>query len=127
ADFLRAEIPARAAGMAGAFGAFHDDATAFLWNPAALAWAGEPTLSATHFSSIIDTNYDQASFTQPLSIMKTPGGLGLGVQYSTTSNLVETDLQGNDKGSIENHDFVVQTGYAFLMTPRFALGLGAKV
>lgn len=127
ADFLRAEIPARPAGMGGAFAAFHDDATAFLWNPAALAWVREPTLAATHFNSIIDTSYDQASFVQPLSIMKTPGGLGLGVQYSATSNLIETDLQGNDKGSIENHDFVLQTGYGFMLTPRFSLGLGGKV
>jgi hypothetical protein len=126
ADFLRAEIPARPAAMAGAFAAFHDDATAFLWNPAALGAVKEPTLSATHFNSIIDTTYDQASFTQPLMIMKTPGGLGLGVQYSTTTNLFETDLQGNDKGAIENHDFVLQTGYGFMLTPRFSLGVGAK-
>lgn len=113
--------------MGGAFAAYHDDATAFMWNPAALAFVKEPTISATHFSSIIDTNFDQASFVQPLSIMKTPGGLALGVQYSATSNLFETDLQGNDKGAIENHDFVIQTGYGFMLTERFALGLGGKV
>src|SRR6185369_1718505 len=64
ADFLRAEVPARASSMAGAFGANHDDASAFLWNPAALAWVKEPAVAATHFSSIIDTNFDQASFVQ---------------------------------------------------------------
>jgi hypothetical protein len=127
ADFLRAEIPARPAAMGGSFAAYHDDATAFLWNPAALGHVREPTLSATHFSSIVDTTFDQASFVQPLSIMGTPGGLGLGVQYSSTANLFETDLQGNDKGVIDNHDFVVQTGYGFMLTPRFSMGLGAKV
>jgi hypothetical protein len=127
ADFLRAELPARAAGMAGSFGAFNDDASTFLWNPAALGHSKEPMLSATHFTSIIDTSFDQASFTQPLKIFGTPGGLGVGVQYSSTANLIETDLQGNEKGGIENHDFVVQTGYGFMLTPRFAMGLGAKV
>ena len=126
ADFLRAEIPARPAGMAGSFTAFHDDANAFLWNPAALAHAKEPMLSATHFNSIIDTTFDQAAFVQPLTIAHAAGGLGLGVQYSSTANLFETDLQGNDKGVIDNHDFVLQTGYGFMVTPRFALGLGLK-
>jgi hypothetical protein len=124
ADFLQTEIPARAAGMAGAFGAFHDDASAFLWNPSALGWAQEPQLSATHFLSIIDTTYDLASFIQPFSLGKTPGGLGLSVQYDTTSDLFATDLQGNNLGAIANHDFVAQAAYGFMLSPRFSLGLG---
>ena len=54
ADFLRAELPARPAALGGAFVAIHTDPSAFLWNPAALAWLSEPVLGATHFSSIVD-------------------------------------------------------------------------
>jgi hypothetical protein len=126
ADFLRAEIPARPAGMAGAFAAFHDDASAFLWNPAASAWVAEPVVSATHFNSVIDTSFDQASFVQPLEIMKYPGGLAFGLQYSSTANLTETDLAGNDKGAIANHDFVFQAAYGLRLGPGLALGAGLK-
>jgi hypothetical protein len=126
ADFLSTEIPARPAGMAGAFAAYHDDATAFLWNPAALAYTQDPSVSATQFNSIVDTTFDQASYIQPLNFGKTAGGLGLGVQYDTTSNLVETDLQGNNLGEIDNHDLVLQTGYGFMLGPQLSLGLGLK-
>jgi hypothetical protein len=127
ADFLRAEIPARPAALAGAFGAFHDDATGFLWNPSALGHVKEPALSASHFSSIVDTSFDEAAFVVPAGFKKTPAGLGLAVQYSATAGLQETDLQGNDKGAIDNHDFVLQAGYGLLLGKRLAFGLGAKI
>jgi hypothetical protein len=126
ADFLAAQIPARPAAMGGAFGAFDDDATAFLWNPAALGAAAEPMVSATHFVSIADTEFDQASYVQPLRIGPENAGLGLDVQYDTTSNFDQIDANGNDLGAVENYDLLVSAAGGFALGPALRLGAAAK-
>jgi hypothetical protein len=126
ADFLRAEIPARAAAMAGAFAAFDDDVDAFLWNPAALGAVKQPMVGATHFSSILDTAFNLADFVQPLRVWGHDAGLGLGVQSSSTANFDQIDLNGNNLGAIENYDLVLQAAGGLAITPTLRVGLGAK-
>lgn len=126
ADFLRAEIPARPAALAGAFGAFDDDVNAFLWNPAALGAVQQPLVGATHFTSIIDTQYDQAAFVQPLRIWNAHAGLGFSIQYSSTSNFDQIDLAGNDLGAIENYDLLLQASGGTAISRTLRLGVSAK-
>lgn len=126
ADFLRAEIPARPAALAGAFGAFDDDVNAFLWNPAALGAVRQPLVGATHFSSIIDTQFNQAAFVQPLKIWNTRAGLGLNIQHSTTGNFEQIDLSGKDVGAIENYDLLLQASGGMTLSRTLRLGLSAK-
>lgn len=126
ADFLRAELPARPSALAGAFGAFDDDVNAFLWNPAALGSLKQPLVGATHFSSIIDTNFDQAAFVQPLRVWQDPAGLGLSIQYSSTSGFDQIDLAGNDLGPVENYDLVLLAGAGLRISPTLTLGVNAK-
>lgn len=126
ADFLRAEIPARPAALAGAFGAFQDDVSAFLWNPAALGGVKEPLVGATHFSGIIDTAYNQATFVQPLRVWDSPAGLGLSIQYSSTAGFNQVDLAGNDLGPVENYDLVLLAGAGLRLSRTLTLGLNAK-
>ncbi len=126
ADFLRAEIPARAASLAGAFAAFDDDVHAFLWNPAALAWLGQPLLGATHFSSVAETNFDQAVLAQPLHWGKQAWGAGVWIQHSSTSDFAEIDASGAVKGQVENFDLVTGAALAAPFTETLALGIGLK-
>lgn len=126
ADFLRAEIPARPAALAGAYGAFYDDANAFLWNPAALGRVSQPLLGATHFSSIVDTQFNHAAFAQPLHIWDAKAGLGLYIQHSTTSDFNQTDLAGNDLGPVENYDLVLGVASGMALTKTLRVGVGAK-
>jgi len=127
ADFLSAQVPARPAGMAGAFGAYNDDAVAFLWNPAALGKLPGPMVSATHFLSIADTEFDQASFNQPLRVWDADAGLGLNVQYDTTTNFDQIDAQGNDLGAVENYDLLVGASGGIALSGATRLGVTAKV
>lgn len=127
ADFLDAEIPARPAAMAGAFAAYTDDAVAFLWNPAALGQVPEPMLSATHFLSIVDTEFDQASFIEPLRVWDSDAGLGLDMQYDTTTNFDQIDAQGNDLGAVENYDLLVAGSGGLSLGGGLRLGATAKV
>jgi hypothetical protein len=126
ADFLEVELPARPAALAGAFGAFSDDASGFLWNPAALGDIKQPQLGVTHFSSIIDTSYDQAVFVQPISVMGSKSGLGLEFQRSSTANFDQTDLNGNDVGAIENYDLVLGSAFGLTVGQGVRVGMGAK-
>jgi hypothetical protein len=127
ADFLKVELPARPAAMAGAFAAFNDDASGFLWNPAALGALKQPQLGVTHFNSILDTSFDQASYVQPLRLWDCASGLGFSVQHSSTANFNQTDLNGNDLGAIENYDLVFGVAAGMAVTPDLRLGLGGKV
>ena len=127
ADFLDAQIPARPAAMAGAFAAYSDDPVAFLWNPAALGAAAEPMVSATHFLSIVDTEFDQASFIQPLRIGDSKAGMGMNVQYDTTTNFDQIDAAGNDLGAVENYDLLVGGSAGMSLGGTMRLGFTAKV
>jgi hypothetical protein len=127
ADFLQAELPARPAALAGAFGAFSDDASGFLWNPSALGAIKQPQLGFTHFSSILDTSFDQAAYVQPLRVWDSDSGLGFQIQYSNTSNFDQIDLNGQDLGAVENYDLVLGSAAGTQITPTLRMGLGAKL
>lgn len=126
ADFLRAEIPARPAALGGAFAAFDDDVSAFLWNPAALSALKQPLVGATHFSSIVDTAFNQASFVQPLRIWDQRAGIGLSIQHSSTSDFDQIDLNGNNVGAVENYDLVLLAGGGIRISKTLGVGLNLK-
>jgi hypothetical protein len=113
--------------MAGAFAAYSDDPVAFLWNPAALGKVSEPMVSATHFLSIVDTEFDQASFIQPLRIGASNAGMGMNIQYDTTSNFDQIDAQGNDLGAVANYDLLVGGSAGLSLSDSVRLGVTAKV
>ena len=127
ADFLKVELPARPAALAGAFAAFSDDSSGFLWNPAALGALKQPMLGVTHFSSILDTTFDQAAYAQPLKVWDSDSGIGFAIQHSSTANFNQTDLNGNDLGAIENYDLVLGVAAGTAITQKMRLGLGAKL
>lgn len=127
ADFLSAQVPARPAGMGGAFVAYSDDANAFQWDPAALGAIDGPRLSATHFSSIVDTNFDAVAFAQPLRVWGADSGLGLSLQYDSTSNFIGVDSNGNSTGNVENYDLLMDLAGGLALSPTLRLGLGGKL
>lgn len=126
ADFLRAEIPARPAALAGAYAAFEDGVDAFLWNPAALGAVRQPEVGATHYAGILDTSYNLANFVQPLSVWGRPVGLGLAVQNSSTANFDQIDNNGDNLGAVENYDLVLQIAAGLGLSETLRVGLGAK-
>ncbi len=127
ADFLDANIPARPAALAGSFAAYSDDPVAFLYNPAALGRQSQPMLSATHFLSIVDTEFDQASYVEPLTVWGSEAGLGMDVQYDTTGNFQQIDAQGNALGSVANYDLLAEGAGGIAITDRLRLGAAAKI
>ena len=127
ADFLSVQVPARPAALAGAFVAYHDDPNAFLWCPAALGALTQPLLGATQFSSIGDTNFDEAAFAQPLRIWDADAGLGLAVQYDSTSNFDQIDSQGNNLGQVENYDLLMDLAGGLALSPTLRIGVGGKL
>jgi hypothetical protein len=127
ADFLSVQVPARPAALAGAFVAYRDDPNAFLWDPAALGALTEPLLGATEFSSVGDTNFDEAAFAQPLRIWNANAGLGLAVQYDSTGNFDQIDASGNNLGPVENYDLLMDLAGGLSLSPTLRLGVGGKL
>jgi parallel beta-helix repeat protein len=126
ADFLVQEIPARPAGMAGAYAASGQDAGAFLWNPASLGRQRQSQVSATYFNGLVDTSYQQAVLAVPFKPWFA-GALGLAVGYNSTRGLREIDDAGADRGGIENDDMVLQAGYGIGLGERLFLGAAGKL
>jgi hypothetical protein len=126
ADFLTMQAPARPAGMGGAFVGFTDDASAFQWDPASLGALDQPRLGATHFSGLIDTSNDAVAFAQPMKVWGAATGLGLGMQYDSTSNFDQVDASGNVGGSVQNYDLLLQLAGGLALTRTLRLGVGGK-
>ena len=59
--FLRQEVSARGAALAGSLAAAVDDATALRFNPAGLSRLKKPEFGATHVTLFEDTAYDYAA------------------------------------------------------------------
>ncbi|MBI5201886.1 MAG: hypothetical protein HY925_09900 [Elusimicrobia bacterium] len=64
--YLRHDVGARAAGLAGAYGALADDGTSLRWNPAGLARIPKPELSATHVILYEDISMDLGVGAMPI-------------------------------------------------------------
>ncbi len=121
AQFLRIGAGARGPGMAGAFSAVADDATAIYWNPAGLAQLDKREATLSYNSYFKDTASQFLGYAHPLS----KGTLGIGVSVFGVKNIDKRSTAGDtdspDMGSFNTSDMSVSIGYANKM----ALGSGS--
>ncbi len=121
AQFLCIEVPASSAALAAGTAARQGSA-ALTWNPAGIMGESYPALAFTHFSSFLDTAYEQIEGVYPEWLA---GNWAIRFFYASTYNFMEIEL-GEEIGSIDNHDLLIQLAYARPLAPGLAAGLAFK-
>lgn len=113
APFLKIGMGARSQGLAGAYSAMADDATAVYWNPAGLAGMTKPQLHADFVKHFQDVSIGQMAYATDLKGHR----VGVGVTYLTVPDIEKrglTDAAGivPDEGTIDASDLAVSLACA---------------
>ncbi len=126
AQFLKIGVGARAVGLAGAFGAVANDATALYWNPAGIVNLTKISWTGSHADWIADIAHQFSGLVVPLG----SGSSAIGLSATFTNmgeEQITTELAPQGTGYFwDASDVAVGLSYARWMTDRFALGMTAK-
>jgi len=125
ADFLRLSPPARTAGMGDVFAGISDDVNSIIYNPSGLASLKNIVVSFTHFSSFADTNCEYVASAFPLEQGKY-GVIGAGVVVDYTFDFPYYDDYGDQKGNVDNSDFIGTVSYAYPVFGWLSAGVNLK-
>jgi hypothetical protein len=121
--FLRSDVGARAAAMAGTFVTQTDDPNCLFYNPAGLAGIQQPSGSIGFFKHLMDINAGSLSFAYPLPDV---GVLSAGLVYFNYGSFDETDDLGNVLGSFTAGDLALSAGYAGTLDDDLTYGASLK-
>jgi hypothetical protein len=122
-DFLRNDVSARAAGLAGSFFTVSDDPNAFFYNPASLPTITGPKGSIGFFKHIMDINSGHLSYAQEFEGV---GHFGAGVVFTDYGSFTETDATGSRLGEFGATDVALTVGYGTMIEENLSVGASAK-
>jgi hypothetical protein len=108
-NFLRNDVGARAAGMAGSFVTVANDPTSLFYNPAALGTLDASRGGVGFFKHLLDVNAGYAVYSQEIPEI---GRFAAGILYTNYGSFDETDDVGNTIGSFTAADMAFTVGYA---------------
>ena len=117
--FLRSDVSARAAALAGSFVSGTNDPNVLFYNPAGLSTLDGPKGSAGFFKHILDINSGYLSYSQQVEDI---GYAGAGIIYTNYGSFTETDDAGNALGSFGAADMAFVLSYANLFEENFSYG-----
>lgn len=130
-NFLELGVSARAMGMAEAFVAGIDDASAAYYNPAGLTYVYGNEAIFTHISMPADVNYEAGMLAMPVESFG--GIIGIGVYSLNTGDILYTTYPypyGRDTANNAQYfsagDFAVSLSYGRFLTDKFSIGFTVK-
>jgi hypothetical protein len=122
-DFLRNDVSARAAGMAGAFITVPNDPNGLHYNPATLNTVDSSQAAFTFFKHLLDINSGSATFATNLEGI---GHIGVGVVYNNDGTFERRDKNGQLIGEFGSNDVVATVGWGTYLGEGISAGLSAK-
>ena len=122
-DFLRNDVSARAAGMAGAFITVPNDPMGLYYNPATLNTVDSSQAAFTFFKHLLDINSGSATVATNLEGI---GHIGVGVSYNNYGSFARRDKNGQQIGEFGSNDIVAVLGWGTYLGEGFSAGINAK-
>jgi hypothetical protein len=122
--FLRDDVSARAAALAGSFVSATNDPNMIFYNVAGLGTLDMPRGSAGFFKHLLDINSGYVSYSQEIEGI---GHVGAGITYTNYGSFTETDEVGNDLGSFSASDLSVALGYSNEIEENLTYGASVKL
>lgn len=127
AVFLMIWPGARPTGLAGAFSAIADDASAAYYNVGGLGFFSKSHATIMHSNWLpglyAGMFYDYLGFCRPLH---NQGTIGANVIYINTGETEVTDFSGTPLGEYTTFDFAISGSYGFKINPQVGVGVSAK-
>jgi hypothetical protein len=122
-DFLRSEIGARPAAMAGTLAATMRDLNGLSGNPASLAGLAGRTAAFTYVNHVLDFQSGFAGYSQSVG---RSGQAAVGVHYMNYGTFTWRDILGEETGTSVPSDWVLTVGYADSLSGRFRYGISGR-
>jgi hypothetical protein len=122
-NFLRNDVGARAAGLAGSFTTIQGDPDILFYNPAGLASLQSSVGSVGFFKHLLDINAGYLSYSTGIEGV---GRFGAGVVYTNYGSFDETNEVGTTVGTFSASDLALSIGYAFTVEENVYLGGAVK-
>jgi hypothetical protein len=123
-SFLRNDVSARAAALAGSFETVSNDPNAIFYNPASLGTIAGRKGSVGFFKHLLDINSGSASYSLPIEGV---GRFGAGITFTNYGSFDETDAAGNASGTFSANDISLSIGYATDIDENLFLGGAVKM
>jgi hypothetical protein len=122
-SFLRSDVSARPASLAGTFVSVTNDPVALFYNPASLATLDAPRGSAGFFKHLLDINAGYIAYGQSFQDL---GTFAAGVLYTSYGSFAEMDDLGNALGSFTASDLALSVGYSNAFEENLTYGAAVK-
>lgn len=122
-SFLRYDVGARAAAMAGSFVSVTNDPATLFYNPAGIPTQDVPRGSVGFFKHLLDINAGYAVYSQEIPEI---GYFAAGIQYTNYGSFDETDDLGNTLGTFSASDLAITVGYGGTLEENLYYGGAVK-
>jgi hypothetical protein len=122
-NFLRNDVGARAAALAGSFTTIQGDPDILFYNPAGLATIHTSIGSAGFFKHLMDINAGYITYSTEVPGV---GRFGAGIVYTNYGSFDETDEVGTTMGTFGASDLALSIGYALTVDENVFVGAALK-
>lgn len=123
-SFLRSDMNARAAALAGSFVSITDDPTTLYYNPASIGTLTQPRGTVGFFKNLMDVNAGSLTYGQEFEDI---GTFAAGVIYQNYGSFTETNEYGTAIGSFSASDLALSIGYSNTLDSNLYWGAAVKV
>jgi hypothetical protein len=122
-QFLKMQVGARAAGMAGAFLAVPGDVNNLFYNPAGIAAVNKKSASFSYHDDLLDINSGFIGYVHPAV---GPGTIGASILYRDYGSFARTDVTGQEQGSFSSNYFSLMGSYGLTVVENLTAGGSIK-
>ncbi len=122
-NFLKLEVDARSAALAGSLIATENDVNMIYYNPACIATINKPQASLGFFKYLLDINSGNAAYAQSYNNV---GYFGASIRYVNYGEFEKYDESYNRVGTFSANDLALSVGYANSYEDKLFYGANLK-